>query len=370
MHVEKRDYYEVLGVARDASAAEIKRAYRKLARTYHPDVNKEADADQKFKELSEAYEVLSDDNHRARYDQFGHQDPSQGGAGFSGAEGFGDIFDMFFGGGRRQDPNAPRKGQDLQYVEEIDFMEAVSGVEKVITIPVEEDCGTCHGSGAKPGTHPETCKRCGGSGHINVEQNTMFGRVVNQTTCSTCHGRGQIVKEPCETCRGAGRVRKNKDVRVKIPAGIDNGQQIRLAGKGEAGVNGGPFGDLYVVVRVREHELFERVDDHIVMDMPLTFAQATLGDEIEVPTVHGKVSLKIPSGTQTGSRFRLRGKGMPNVRSGHQGDQYVNVVIITPKNLTDRQKELLREFNEISDEKGVEEQHEGVFSRIKTFFTG
>ncbi|WP_214847576.1 molecular chaperone DnaJ [Exiguobacterium sp. s193] len=369
--MEKRDYYEVLGVARDASAAEIKRAYRKLARTYHPDVNKESDADAKFKEISEAYEVLSDDNKRARYDQYGHQDPSQGGAGFSGAEGFGDIFDMFFGGGgRRQDPNAPRKGQDLQYVEEIDFMEAVSGVEKVITIPVEEDCETCHGSGAKPGTHPETCKRCGGSGHINVEQNTMFGRVVNQTTCSTCQGRGQIVKEPCETCRGAGRVRKNKDVRVKIPAGIDNGQQIRLAGKGEAGVNGGPFGDLYVVVRVREHELFERVDDHIVMDMPLTFAQATLGDEIEVPTVHGKVNLKIPAGTQTGSRFRLRGKGMPNVRSGHHGDQYVNVVLITPKHLTDRQKEILREFNEISDEKGVEEQHEGVFGRIKTFFKG
>ncbi len=369
--MEKRDYYEVLGVARDASAAEIKRAYRKLARTYHPDVNKESDADAKFKEISEAYEILSDDNKRARYDQYGHQDPSQGGAGFGGAEGFGDIFDMFFGGGgRRQDPNAPRKGQDLQYVEEIDFMEAFSGVEKVITIPIEEDCETCHGSGAKPGTHPETCKRCAGSGHINVEQNTMFGRVVNQTTCSTCHGRGQIVKEPCETCRGAGRVRKNKDVRVKIPAGIDNGQQIRLAGKGEAGVNGGPFGDLYVVVRVRDHEFFERVDDHIVMDMPLTFAQATLGDEIEVPTVHGKVSLKIPAGTQTGSRFRLRGKGMPNVRSGHHGDQYVNVVLITPKHLTDRQKEILREFNEISDEKGVEEQHEGVFGRIKTFFKG
>ncbi len=305
--VSKRDYYEVLGVSKDASKDEVKKAYRKLARKYHPDVNKEDGAADKFKEAKEAYEVLSDDQKRAQYDQFGHNGPqSQGFGGFGGAQDFGgfeDIFDMFFGGGRRRDPNAPRKGADLQYRMILNFEEAIFGKETDIQIPKEGSSGT-------------------------------------------------------------------RKIHVTIPAGIDHGQQIRVAGQGEAGANGGPAGDLYVVVQVRTHEFYQREGDHIFCEMPVTFTQASLGDEIEVPTVHGKVKLKIPAGTQNGKTFRLKGKGAPNVRGYGHGDQLVKIHVVTPTNLNSRQKELLREFNEISKNEPLDEHENSFFQRVKRAFKG
>ncbi|TLS39350.1 molecular chaperone DnaJ [Pseudalkalibacillus caeni] len=370
--MSKRDYYEVLGVSKDASEAEIKKAYRRLAKQYHPDINKEADADEKFKEVKEAYEVLSDSQKKAHYDQFGHTDPNQGFGGAGGADfgGFGDIFDMFFGGGGgRRNPNAPRQGADLQYTMNIDFEEAAFGKETDIYIPKEEECNTCEGTGAKPGTTPETCSHCGGSGQMNVEQNTPFGRIVNRRVCHYCEGTGKIIKEKCKTCHGKGTVKIRKKIHVKIPAGIDDGQQIRLAGKGEPGVNGGPPGDLFVVFYVNKHEFYERRGDDIYVKMPITFAQAALGDEIEVPTLHGKVKLKVPAGTQSGTNFRLRDKGVQNVRGYGQGDQHVKIQVVTPKKLTERQKELLREFSEISGDM-PDEQHDNFFSKVKRAFKG
>ncbi|MFS0822644.1 molecular chaperone DnaJ [Bacillus sp. 1P02SD] len=375
--MSKRDYYEVLGVSKDASKDEIKKAYRKLSKKYHPDINKEADAADKFKEITEAYDNLTDDNKRAHYDQFGHTDPNQGFGGFGGGSDFGggfgfeDIFSSIFGGGtRRRDPNAPRQGADLQYTMTLQFEEAVFGKETDIEIPREEECSTCHGSGAKSGTKPETCSHCGGSGQINVEQNTAFGRIVNRRVCHHCSGTGKFIKNKCSTCGGSGKVKKRKKIHVKIPAGIDDGQQLRVAGQGEPGVNGGPPGDLYVVFHVRSHEFFERDGDDIYCEMPLTFAQAALGDEIEVPTLHGKVKLKIPAGTQTGTNFRLRGKGVPNVRGYGQGDQHIRVRVITPTKLTEKQKQLLREFTEIGGNESPDEQHDNFFSKVKRAFKG
>ncbi|MCA1056199.1 molecular chaperone DnaJ [Rossellomorea aquimaris] len=374
--MSKRDYYEVLGVGKGASKDEIKKAYRKLSKKYHPDINKEADADQKFKEISEAYEVLSDEQKRAQYDRFGHTDPNQGfggGADFGGGGfgGFEDIFNTFFGGGggRRRDPNAPRQGADLQYTMSLKFEEAVFGKETEIEIPKEEECDTCHGSGAKPGTKVNTCSHCNGSGQLNVEQNTPFGRVVNRRVCHYCNGTGKEIKEKCTTCGGAGKVQKRRKINVKIPAGIDDGQQLRVTGQGEPGVNGGPPGDLYVVFHVRSHDFFERNGDDIYCEMPVTFAQAALGDEIEVPTLHGKVKLKVPSGTQTGTRFRLKGKGVPNVRGYGTGDQHVQVKVVTPTKLTEKQKQLLREFADISGQV-PDEQHESFFDKVKKAFKG
>ncbi|WP_047981450.1 molecular chaperone DnaJ [Ornithinibacillus contaminans] len=373
--MSKRDYYEVLGVDKGSSKEEIKKAYRKLARQYHPDVNKEPDAADKFKEAKEAYETLSNDQKRAQYDQFGHAAGNQGFGGFGGAQdfgGFGDIFDMFFGGGggRRRDPNAPQQGADLQYTLILYFEEAIFGKETDITIPKDEECGTCHGSGAKPGTKPETCSHCHGSGQLNTEQNTPFGRVVNRRACHYCNGTGKLIKEKCATCNGKGSVKKNKKIHINIPAGIDDGQQIRVSGKGEPGKNGGPAGDLYVVIQVRNHDFFTREGDHIFCELPLTFAQAALGDEVEVPTVHGKVKLKVPAGTQTGKTFRLKGKGAPNVRGYGNGDQHIKVRVVTPTNITDRQKELLREFNEIAGNEATEEQEDSLFQRFKRAFKG
>ncbi|WRP05327.1 molecular chaperone DnaJ [Rossellomorea aquimaris] len=374
--MSKRDYYEVLGVGKDASKDEMKKAYRKLSKKYHPDINKEADADEKFKEISEAYEVLSDDQKRAQYDRFGHTDPNQGfggGADFGGGGfgGFEDIFNTFFGGGggRRRDPNAPRQGADLQYTMSLTFEEAVFGKDTEIEIPREEECDTCHGSGAKPGTKVNTCSHCNGSGQLNVEQNTPFGRIVNRRVCHYCNGTGKQIKEKCSTCGGAGKVQKRRKISVKIPAGIDDGQQLRVTGQGEPGINGGPAGDLYVVFHVRSHDFFERNGDDIYCEMPVTFAQAALGDEIEVPTLHGKVKLKVPSGTQTSTRFRLKGKGVPNVRGYGTGDQHVQVKVVTPSKLTDKQKQLLREFADISGQV-PDEQHESFFDKVKKAFKG
>ncbi|MFP3124595.1 molecular chaperone DnaJ [Ectobacillus funiculus] len=374
--MSKRDYYEVLGVSKTASKDEIKKAYRRLAKKYHPDVSTEPDATEKFKEVQEAYEVLSDDTKRAQYDQFGHAGPNQGfgGGGFDGGDfggfGFEDIFSSFFGGGggRRRDPNAPRQGADLQYSMMLSFEEAIFGKETEVELASDENCDTCHGSGAKPGTSKDTCSHCGGTGQVSVQQNTPFGRIVNRRACEHCRGTGQIIKEKCTTCHGAGKVRKRKKINIKIPAGIDDGQQIRISGKGEAGINGGPPGDLYVVVRVRQHEFFERNGDDVICEMPLTFAQAALGDEVEVPTVHGKVKLKIPAGTQTGTEFRLKGKGAPNVRGYGQGDQYVIVRVVTPTKLTSRQKELLTELAK----DGHEDLHkdDSLFAKLKRAFKG
>jgi molecular chaperone DnaJ len=372
--VSKRDYYDVLGVDKEASKDEVKKAYRKLARKYHPDVNKADDAADKFKEAKEAYEVLGNEQKRAQYDQFGHAGAQQGFGGFGGGAqdfgGFGDIFDMFFGGGGRRDPNAPQQGADLQYTMVLEFEEAIFGKEADITIPKEEECDTCHGSGAKPGTKPETCTHCKGSGQLNTEQNTPFGRVVNRRVCHHCGGTGKIIPEKCTTCRGTGKVNKNKTIHISIPAGIDEGQQIRVSGKGEPGVNGGPPGDLFVVIQVKQHKFFERDGDHIFCEVPLTFAQAALGDEIEVPTVHGKVMLKIPAGTQTGKTFRLKGKGSPNVRGYGHGDQHIQVKIVTPTKLLKKQKELLREFNDIGGNEAADEQGSSLFQRFKDSFKG
>ncbi|WP_195957189.1 molecular chaperone DnaJ [Enterococcus gallinarum] len=383
---DKRDYYEVLGLQKGASDDEIKKAYRKLSKKYHPDINKEPDAEAKFKEISEAYEILSDPQKRAAYDQYGHAgtDPNYGGSygggfggfnggGFSGGGfgGFEDIFESFFGGGgRTANPNAPRQGADLQYAVDLSFEEAIFGVEKNIQYNREETCHTCGGNGAKPGTQPETCHKCHGSGTINVERQTPLGRVMSRQTCDVCHGTGKEIKEPCTTCHGTGHEKKKHSVKVNVPAGVEDGQQMRLSGQGEAGSNGGPYGDLYVVFRVEESDIFDRDGSEIYYELPLNFVQAALGDEVNVPTVHGNVKLKIPAGTQTGTNFRLRGKGAPKLRGNGNGDQQVKVKLITPKNLNEEQKEALWAYAKASGHVTNEQQPEGFFDKMKDAFGG
>ena len=384
---DKRGYYEVLGLQKGASDDEIKKAYRKLSKQYHPDINKEPDAEAKFKEISEAYEILSDSQKRAAYDQYGHAgtDPNYGGGygggfggfnsgGFSGGGfgGFEDIFESFFGGGggRAANPNAPRQGADLQYAVDLSFEEAIFGVEKTVQYNREETCHTCGGNGAKPGTSPETCHKCHGAGTINVERQTPLGRVMSRQTCDVCHGTGKEIKEPCTTCHGTGHEKKKHNVKVNVPAGVEDGQQMRLSGQGEAGTNGGPYGDLYVVFRVEESDIFDRDGSEIYYELPLNFVQAALGDEVNVPTVHGNVKLKIPAGTQTGTNFRLRGKGAPRLRGGGNGDQQVKVKLITPKNLNEEQKEALRAYAKASGHETTEQQPEGFFDKMKDAFGG
>lgn len=375
----KRDYYEVLGVSKGASDDEIKKAYRKLSKKYHPDINKEADADEKFKEIAEAYEVLSDANKRAAYDQYGHAstDPNfgagggfgGGGFGGSGFGGFEDIFDSFFGGGgrARYNPNAPRQGEDLQYTLDLEFEEAVFGKQSTIRYNRKQECETCHGDGAKPGTSPVTCSKCSGTGSINVERNTPLGRIQTRSVCDVCNGTGQEIKEKCPTCVGAGHVKDRHTVKVTVPAGVEDGDQMRLSGQGEAGKNGGPYGDLYVIFRVKPSKQFQRRGAEIYYDAPIHFVQAALGDEIQVPTVHGKVKLKIPAGTQTGTTFRIKGKGAPRLRGTGQGDQHVKVNIVTPKNLNSKQAELLREFAKASDV-SITEEDGSFFNKVKDVF--
>jgi molecular chaperone DnaJ len=347
----KRDYYEVLGVNRDSSEEDIKKAYRKLAMKYHPDRNPDnPKAEEQFKEAKEAYEMLSDANKRGAYDQYGHAgvDPSAGmgagagGAGFGFADAFSDIFGDIFGSGRTR--SGVYRGADLRYNLEISLEDAARGSETRIRVPTMEQCETCHGSGAKPGTEPTTCPTCSGHGQVRVTQ----GFFSIAQTCPKCHGSGKIVQNPCATCSGAGRIKRHKTLSVKIPAGVDEGDRIRLSGEGEAGVNGGPSGDLYVVVHLRPHEVFTRDGNDLHCEMPISFTRAALGGEIEIPTLDGSARVKIPPETQSGKVFRLRGKGIKGVRSAAHGDLLVHLVLETPVNLTPRQKELLLELEEIN----------------------
>jgi len=352
---EKRDYYEVLGVKKDATADEIKKAYRKLTKENHPDLHPGDKAcEERFKEANEAYEILSDEEKRKKYDQFGHAafDPNAGyGAGgfdgFGGFGGFGDIFsDIFggFGGATRANPNAPRRGESVRATVNISFEEAAFGCKKEVTVAKIETCPDCKGTGCAPGTTPEICPDCKGTGSVTVSQRTPFGMMQSSSPCSKCRGTGKIIHQPCKTCRGMGAVRRQHKVEVNIPAGIDDGQTISKPGGGNAGVNGGPAGDLLVSVIVRPHARFERDGTSVLLEQEISYAQATLGAEVEVPTLDGKVKLTIPEGTQPGAVFRLRGKGIPFLRGSGRGDQFVSVTIKVPKNLTGSQKELLRQF--------------------------
>ena len=367
------EYYDRLGVSKDASQDEIKRAYRKMSKKYHPDINKEPGAEEKYKEVQEAYETLSDDQKRAAYDQYGPDGANgfggQGGfGGFDGGAGFGgfeDIFSSFFGGGATRNPNAPRQGDDLQYRVNLSFEEAIFGAEKEVHYNREATCKTCSGSGAKPGTSPVTCGRCHGQGVINVDTQTPLGLMRRQVTCDVCHGTGQEIKEPCQTCHGTGHEKQSHKVSVKIPAGVETGQQIRLAGQGEAGFNGGPYGDLFVIINVNPSDKFTRDGSTIYYTLNISFVQAALGDTVEVPTVHGNVEMTIPAGTQTGKTFRLKGKGAPRLRGGSQGDQHVTVKIVTPTKLNDAQKEALLAFAKASGDEKIAPQKKGFFNKVK-----
>ncbi len=372
---DKRDYYEVLGVKKDATADEIKKAFRKLTKENHPDLHPGDKAcEERFKEANEAYEVLSDEEKRRKYDQYGHAafDPNAGFGGggfgdFSGFGGFGDIFsDIFggFGGTTRANPNAPRRGENVRATVNISFEEAAFGCKKQVTIGKVETCPDCKGTGCAPGTTPEVCPDCKGTGQVTVNQRTPFGVMQSSSPCSKCRGSGKIIHQPCKTCRGLGSIRRQHKVDVNVPAGIDDGQTISKPGGGNAGVNGGPAGDLLVTVIVHPHPRFERDGTSVLLEQEISYAQATLGAEVEVPTLDGRVKLTIPEGTQPGAVFRMRGKGIPYLRGGGRGDQFVTVSIKVPKNLTGSQKELLRQFaasmGELDGDAG-----RGIFGRKK-----
>ena len=380
---DKRDYYEVLGISKGASDDEIKKAYRQKAKMYHPDLHPDdKEAEKNFKEVSEAYEILSDSEKKARYDQFGHAgvDPSYGagaggyGGGYGGFGGFdggmdfdlGDLFGSFFGGGasRRANPNAPRRGGDVKASISIEFLEACKGCEKSVEFTHLETCPDCGGSGAEKGTHPETCPDCGGSGQVRVSQRTPFGMSTTLRTCPKCGGKGKVIKTPCKKCNGAGQVRKARKFDISIPAGIADGQTLTLRGQGNVGVNGGATGDVHVDVVVRPHPLFKREGYHIYCDIPITYVQAALGDELTVPTIDGKVKYKIPEGTQPGTTFRLKNKGVKQLNSNSRGDQYVTVNVEIPKNLSKKQKDILRNLEENLSEASYEKRR-SFFDRLK-----
>ncbi|MDF1500247.1 MAG: molecular chaperone DnaJ [Anaerolineales bacterium] len=343
---DKRDYYEVLGIGRTASNDEIRSAYRRLAKQFHPDVNREDGAEERFKEINEAYAVLSDTERRASYDRFGHAGLK--GMNFDFDFGFGDIFEEFFGfgmGGRRA-RNAPRRGADLRYDITLEFEEAAFGVEREIQFTRQEVCSTCNGSGAEPGTTPVRCSTCNGSGEVRQVRQTFLGSMVNVNTCPTCGGRGETISTPCRNCSGRGLERVQVSKTIPIPAGVDNGTQIRLAGEGEPGVNGGPKGNMYVIVRVKPHRFFRRKNDDVLLDLAVNIAQASLGAEIEVPTLDGEETLSIPAGTQTGKVIKMRGRGIPHLNRSGRGDQLVIVSVDIPRNLDARQSELLEELAE------------------------
>jgi molecular chaperone DnaJ len=367
----KRDYYETLGVSRTASEDEVKKAYRKLAMKYHPDRNPgDKSAEERFKEASEAYQVLSDAERRAQYDRFGHRAFEQGG-GFGGfdfaASGFedvfSDIFGDFFGTGRGRGRTRARRGEDLRYDLEINFEEAIFGGEKVISVPRLATCGGCGGRGTKGGADRLQCPACRGSGQLRFQQ----GFFTIAKTCGQCNGQGTVIKEPCRECGGSGVVQKTQTLSIKVPPGVDTGSRLKLRGEGESGLHGGPAGDLYVIIAVREHPLFTRQDSDIVCEVPVSFPQAALGAEIDVPTLQGKIKMKIPHGTQSGTVFRLRGKGAPDLRGRGPGDELVRVVVETPRKLTSRQRELLEEFARSSGEE-VNPLSKGFFDKVKEMF--
>lgn len=389
----KRDYYEVLGVDRNADDAALKKAYRVLAKKYHPDMNPgDAEAEKKFKEASEAYAVLSDPEKRRQYDQFGHTAFEGGGAGGAGGFGgfssadfgdiFGDIFGDFFGGGRRSGRanNGPMKGANVRKGVRITFEEAIFGCEKELDVILKEPCKTCNGTGAKPGTSPETCSKCGGKGQVVYTQQSFFGTVQNVQTCPDCHGSGKIIKEKCSDCGGTGYVSTKKTIKVSIPAGIDNGQSVRIRDKGEPGVNGGPRGDLLVEVTVSRHPIFQRQDVHIFSTAPITFAQAALGGDVRIKTVDGEVIYTVKAGTKTDTKVRLKGKGVPSLRNPQlRGDHYVTLVIQTPEKLSAEAKEALRKFdaltgNSLHQEEPVAEEEKkkpkkkGFMDKLKETF--
>lgn len=372
--MSKRDYYEVLGVARGADKREIKKAYRSLANKYHPDKNPDnPEALDKFKEIGEAYEVLSNEEKREAYDRFGHEAVNGQGAGFGGAGAggfsdiFGDVFGDIFGGGGGAGGSRTRRGSDLRYTLELDLEQAVWGCEEKIRIPTLVDCKKCDGSGAKPGTSPTTCPTCQGAGQVRMSQ----GFFSVQQTCPQCHGQGKVISDPCNSCHGQGRVQEYKTLNVKIPAGVDTGDRIRLSGEGEAGLNGGPAGDLFVQVSVKPHAIFERDGANLYCEVPISFTTAALGGEIDVPTLDGRVRLKVTPECQTGKLFRLRNKGVKPVRGGAVGDLICRVTVETPVNLTDRQKELLRELEESMDENsGHSPKQKSWFDGVKEFFDG
>ena len=376
---DKRDYYEVLGVQKGASDDEIKKAYRKMAKKYHPDVNPgNAEAEAKFKEANEAYEILSDSQKRARYDQFGHAgtDPNGfgGGAGFGGFEDIdlSDIFGSFFGGGfggrsssRR---NGPQRGSDISENVVLTFEEAAFGVKKQVKIYRIEDCDECHGVGAKNSSDRQTCPVCGGTGEVRTTQRSPFGQFVNVTTCNNCGGSGNIIKNPCDKCKGKGKIKRSRTIEVNIPAGINHGETVSLRGQGNAGLKGGPAGDLYVTVTLRRHPIFSRNGYEVYCEVPITFVQAALGAEIEIPTIDGMMKYDIPEGTQSGTAFRIKGKGIKSLRSGARGDQIINVIVEVPKNLNSEQKQALEKFGQVTNDKNYKQQ-KGFFDKIKETFS-
>lgn len=379
----KRDYYEVLGVAKDADEAAIKKAYRQLAKKYHPDVNPgDKDAEEKFKEVNEAYQTLSDPQKRATYDQFGPDGPQAGfgGGGFSGFSGFSgfegggfggfeDIFSSFFGGGvGGAQRNGPIPGEDLREDLELSFEEAAKGCKKEINLKRDEECPTCHGSGAKPGSKIDTCPNCHGTGQERVVSNTPFGRIQNVRTCSRCRGAGKIILEPCPKCHGRGKLRVSRRRPIDVPAGIDNGQVLRISREGGLGERGGPPGDLLIVITVKPHKLFKRREDNLYIDMPLTFTQAALGAEIDVPTLNKPVKYRFPEGTQPGQVFCLKGQGVTHLRGGGCGDLYVTATVEVPKKLTNQQKELLRQFDVTTTDKQYENK-KTFFDRLRDAFS-
>ena len=372
--MSKRDYYEVLGVSKGVDNKELKKAYRKLAMKYHPDRNPDdKDADAKFKEATEAYEVLGDEQKRAAYDQYGHAgvDPNAAGGGFGGGSGadfsdiFGDVFGDIFGGGRAGGGRGgPQRGSDLRYTMELTLEEAVRGVEKKIRIPTLVTCNTCEGSGAKPGTKPKTCGTCNGQGQVRMQQ----GFFAVQQTCPTCRGTGTIIEDPCRDCHGRGVNEETKTLSVKIPAGVDTGDRVRLSGEGEAGALGGPAGDLYVQVSVKEHAIFQRDGRNLYCDVPISIVDAALGGELEIPTLDGRVKLRVPEETQSGKMFRLRGKGVTPVRGGAAGDLLCRVQVETPVNLTSKQKDLLEEFQASLKGEKHSPRKKSFFEGVKKFF--
>lgn len=379
---DKKDYYEVLGVDRSAGEDEIKKAYRKMAKKYHPDLHPgDAEAEKNFKEVNEAYEVLSDGDKKARYDQFGHAgvDPNfgaGGGGGFGGFGGadFGDLGDIFgsffgggFGGGRRADPNAPRRGNDTSASVVLSFEEAAKGCAKKIKVTRIENCDECGGSGAEKGTKPTSCPTCHGTGRINVVQRTPFGQMQTQRACDNCRGTGKQIEHPCKTCNGKGRIRHTTEREINIPAGVDDGQYIRVAGAGDMGVNGGPAGDLNVNIGVRPHPIFERDGFDVFCEIPVTFTQAALGADIVVPTLDGKVKFTIHEGTQPGDEFKLKGKGIQRLRYSGRGDQYVKIQVEVPKNLNNKQKDLLKQFEDTTDD-NCYKTRKSFFDKVKEFF--